>query len=406
MKWYNEIDRKHKLTAWLIIMMVATIYVLFKITDNLGTILSDIESGFFWVNRLLRPVVIGFIAAYLLYPIMRKLQGFLEKFRLFKGHPQRARGVSVAIIGLMILGLVVLAVSALISAIKSTVAIISTQGIIDSFNKASENFTELANDLNAKLESMNIKSEDVDEWIDQAGDSASDFLLSLADGLVDFVKAIPSIFTTLLFSIVFSVYFLLDGDNLMNYWKSLLYRLLGPKKYKFVKQLVLDADTVFSGYIRGQVIDATFMALSTSIALSIVGIKYAILIGLVTGIGNLIPYLGPFLGYGSILIVGLITADYRLMFIAIAVLFVIQTVDGNVINPKLLGDAIEVHPLLVIVSLIIGAKVGGIFGMLMAVPVGALVKLWLERIADYVDRRRRERTPPEAVKEVPANIED
>ena len=238
---------------------------------------------------------------------------------------------------------------------------------------------------------MNVKSDEVNDWIDQAGDMATDFLLSLADGLVDFVKAIPNIFTTLLFSIVFAVYFLMDGENLMNYWKSLLNRLLGPKKYAFVKQIVKDADTVFSGYIRGQVIDATFMAFSTSIALSIVGIKYAILIGLVTGIGNLIPYLGPFLGYGSILIVGLITADYKIMFIAILVLFVIQTVDGNVINPKLLGDAIEVHPLLVIVSLIIGARVGGILGMLFAVPVGALIKLWVERIADHVDKKRRER---------------
>ena len=391
MKWLNEIDRKNKLTAMLIVVMVVTIYVLLKVADNLGDILTDLKEGFFWTSRLLRPVFIGFVAAYLLYPVMRKIQSFLERFKLFKGHPRRSRGLSVTIIALMIAGIIALAISALISAIKSTVAIISTEGIISSFNKASDNFIDLANDLSSRLESMNVKSDEVNDWIDQAGDTATDFLLSLADGLVDFVKAIPNIFTTLLFSIVFAVYFLMDGENLMNYWKSLLNRLLGPKKYAFVKQIVRDADTVFSGYIRGQVIDATFMAFSTSIALSIVGIKYAILIGLVTGIGNLIPYLGPFLGYGSILIVGLITADYKIMFIAILVLFVIQTVDGNVINPKLLGDAIEVHPLLVIVSLIIGARVGGILGMLFAVPVGALIKLWVERIADHVDKKRRER---------------
>ncbi len=394
MKWLKEIDRKYKLSAWLIVVMVVTIYILIKITDNIGDIFSDIKEGFFWTSRLLRPVFIGFIAAYLLYPVMHKIQDLLERLRLFKGHHKRSRAVAVSIIGLMIIGLIVIIISALISAIKSTVEIISTEGIIESFNKAADNFTELANNLNDKLESMNVKSAEVDDWIDQAGDAATDFLLTLAEGLVDFVKSIPNIFTTLLFSIVFTVYFLLDGDNLINYWKSLIYRLLGPKKYDFVKRLVIDMDTVFSGYIRGQVIDATFMALSTGIALSIVGIKYAVLIGLVTGVGNLIPYLGPFLGYGSILIVGLITADYKIMFIAIAVLFVIQTLDGNVINPKLLGDAIEVHPLLVIVSLIIGAKVGGFAGMIFAVPIGALTKLWIERIVSHIDHKRKEREEP------------
>jgi predicted PurR-regulated permease PerM len=130
------------------------------------------------------------------------------------------------------------------------------------------------------------------------------------------------------------------------------------------------------------------MAVVVSIALLLIDVKFAVIIGLLTGIGNLIPYVGPVVGYGFTAAVCLLSQDYRKLIIAIVVLFIIQTIDGNVINPKFLSHAIKVHPVLVIVSLLIGSAVGGFGGMILAVPLAALLKTWFDRgIASLSEKR-------------------
>ncbi len=121
-----------------------------------------------------------------------------------------------------------------------------------------------------------------------------------------------------------------------------------------------------------------------SITLSIVGVKYAIIIGALAGFGNLIPYVGPFIAYGSTIIVTLVSGDIKTLIIALIALFVVQTIDGNVINPKLLGNNVDVHPMLVVISLIIGQGAFGLLGMLFAVPVAALCKVIFEKLMGHL----------------------
>ena len=125
------------------------------------------------------------------------------------------------------------------------------------------------------------------------------------------------------------------------------------------------------------------MMVLVSAVLALVGVKYALIIGILTGIGNLIPYTGPLVAYGSTLLICLLYGDYRRLLIALPLLFVLQTLDGNIINPKLLSDSVNVHPLLVIASLLIGGAAGGFLGILIAVPVGSLLKIQFDRLLRY-----------------------
>ena len=151
------------------------------------------------------------------------------------------------------------------------------------------------------------------------------------------------------------------------------------KTIAWVKEMIHDADRCFSGYIRGQAMDAVLVGVTVSIIFSIMGMKYAVVIGLLTGIGNLIPYVGPILGYGSVLFINLMNWNPQMLVTGLVVLLVVMTIDGNVINPRLLAGSIEVHPLLVVASLLAGGAIGGILGMLLAVPIGAFVKLQFEK---------------------------
>ena len=109
-------------------------------------------------------------------------------------------------------------------------------------------------------------------------------------------------------------------------------------------------------------------------------------IGILSGIGNLIPYVGPIVAYGTTIIVCIGTGRLSLLLVSLIAIFVLQTLDGNVVNPKLLSTSIDVHPVLVIVGLLFGSAIGGIGGMLLAVPVASFFKIQFERLVVFRQR--------------------
>ena len=134
---------------------------------------------------------------------------------------------------------------------------------------------------------------------------------------------------------------------------------------------------------------------------------YAVVIGFITGFGNLIPYVGPTLGYIAVILANVINGfDLRMIIIGLVVLEIIMLIDGNILNPRLLAGAIQIHPLLVIASLLAGGAVGGILGMLLAVPVGAFIKLQFEKWLAKKEPPEEETTPEEPTeKTVPEESE-
>ena len=163
---------------------------------------------------------------------------------------------------------------------------------------------------------------------------------------------------------------------------------MGEKRVLAFRGFLKDADRAFSGYIRGQMIDGIIMAILVSFSLSLIGVRYAVAIGILTGIGNLIPYVGPFVAYGTTILVCTLYGDFSKLLPAILALFAIQTVDGNVINPRLLSNSIDIHPLLVIISLIIGGAVGGVLGIFLAAPIASLIKLQVDRMIERGEAKK------------------
>jgi predicted PurR-regulated permease PerM len=190
--------------------------------------------------------------------------------------------------------------------------------------------------------------------------------------------------STLLFAVIFAIYFLLD-DKIFKYWAGVLHVFVSDETSEKLRHFSADANKVFSGYIRGQSTDAAIVGLLVSFALLIAGIPYAVVIGILTGLGNLVPYGGPVVGFGSLIIVCLPEGSLSHLAIGGVILAAVMFIDGNIINPRMLSSNVEVHPVLVIIALIAGGKVGGVVGMLVAVPVAALLKLQFEK---QVEKRK------------------
>ncbi|MDR2649195.1 MAG: AI-2E family transporter, partial [Clostridiales bacterium] len=149
------------------------------------------------------------------------------------------------------------------------------------------------------------------------------------------------------------------------------------------RRVVGDMHSVFSGYIRGQLTDALIMAVLISVLLSVIGVDFAIVIGIFTGFSNIIPYFGAIIGFLLSVIVALISGEpIKALYAAIGVL-VLQQIDAVFINPKVVGKNVELSPLLVILALSAGGTLFGMPGMILAVPVCAIAKMFLTRYIEY-----------------------
>ncbi len=387
MRFFQKIDKKAlKLSAY-IVLTVGIAYALILLIGQYKVIGTGLYGAIQWVGTILKPMMIGGVIAYILYPLCRLIEKkvFLDTVGI---KDEKKAHLFSAVITIIIFFLILLiAVSAVVFAITKQMQGINGNSINTLVNSIINQAEAFESSFKSWLGNLNIEE---------------GYLLKIEKTLVGKVmeilhstKGLPSLFTgiaagasTMLFSILFAAYFLLDGPNLKNYWKGIIRVFWSQRANDSISYICKDIDEVFSGYFRGEMTDALVMAVIISMAFAIIKMPYGVMIGVVVGIANLIPYMGPVVGYGLTVIAGLVTGQIETMIVALIIIAVIQVLDGAVINPKLLSNSVEIHPMLVIVALLAGNKVGGFIGMIAAVPVAALVKVWFER---FVETKRKER---------------
>ena len=382
----DKINKKYFEISMYVIFTCIVIFLLSRFTDQLPVIAKTTGSALKWVGAILKPVIIGFIIAYLLFPMLERLESLLQKIKPLK-KKKSVRGLAVALQGVIILVGLFIIVSLLVSVITKQARAANSEDIIEGIKTYANSINELYRELIYRLDKLNINSAEIKSSVDTFTNNLGKYMLNLSSQLGSLANNLKDGLATAFFALIFSIYFLLDMPKLKKYWGRVLEIILPEKVKATLDTLIKDADKVFSGYIRGQAIDAFMVGVVVSIVFSIIGIQYAIVIGLLIGLGNLIPYMGPIVGYSSIVIVGIATSDYKSMVIAAIALLIIQAIDGNLIYPKLLSTSVNIHPMIVIISLTVGASIGGLVGMIVAVPTGALVKVWFERLINIAEKR-------------------
>ena len=392
MKWTDKFNRKYMQISLYLIITAVIIYSLSLVAKNAPAILREIMGKVSWLIRVLKPVIFGFVFAYLLDPIT----GFFEKkYRkiksnklLHKFHAPRTWAAVTATV-LLIVAVVGL-ISLLVFSVTDQLRLANLDDITKLGNELINNLNASYNAILTNLEKMDIQSQEFELYVKNVITFILDSIMKVAKSSLTSITNISGYLTTILFSFLIGFYFLIDGRMIINYIKKVCYALLSERKNQKISRISHDLDEVFSGYIRGQLVDAFFMMLAISIVLSVIGVKFAFVIGIFTGIGNMIPYFGPIVAYISTAFVCLINGDMANLFVSMIALVIIQTIDGNFIGPKLLSRSIKIHPLIVIISLIFGSAIGGFLGMLLAVPIGAYIKLVFVRFIDSRIARKEE----------------
>lgn len=204
----------------------------------------------------------------------------------------------------------------------------------------------------------------------------------LSGMLITIVKTIFN----LVLAIILSFYLLKDLDKI----KTRFTQILSPQYHKQVFHYLRDVNEVLAAFVRGQLIVCAIIGIVTFIGLTIMRIEFALLIAIVAGITNLIPYFGPIIGAIPGIIVGAMQSPW--LGLKVLIFFVVvQQIDGNIVTPKIVGGKVGFHPVLVIFILLLGERWKGILGMLFAIPVAGVIKVTLRHIGILVTKNNEER---------------
>lgn len=382
MNWKNLWNKKYALGV-LYLLLLALLYQLgIRFLDNFSRLGGHLATLFPWASQVFYPLFLGFAIAYLLSPICRFFERMLSKNLFLSKKEKLCRNTSILLtFALLLLGIVLLG-SLLLSTLTKSIQLLRFEDLFEGIEDFAFTVERFYSDLYTRLGNLPIGGEDIKEAIQSLLQKVVFFFQNMGNSAFSSLGNLAGALSTLVFGIIFSLYFLADGKKILSYWARVFRLLFGEKRLEKIQRFFKDADRVFAGYLRGQIIDGMIMAVLVSVSLSILQVRYAVVIGVLTGFGNLIPYVGPFIAYGLTSLVCLLYSDLTKLPPALIALFVIQTLDGNVINPRLLSKNIDVHPLVVIISLIIGGSLGGFLGIFLAAPVASLIKLELDKFME------------------------
>ncbi len=385
-------DWKYVKLCLYIVFTASLLYILYFIIKNFNDVLHWISSFFGSITAAFSPLIIGLIIAYLLSPLVEFINRKLVS-RLFFNLPadpiklEKRRGVqrtiSILITFLIIFVIICVIIYAFAFLIVGELVFTSIQNMIESII---DYFLKYETVFRGWLEAIPNNTEIEERIQDFATDAVNWITDNFSTAAVfHFVAGISGGILNTVLGLVVSIYLLKDKDFFLRLWRKTLHLVLPMRANAVVTETLSDINRVVSQFVRGQLLDAVIIAILSSIGLSLIGLDFAVFIGCFAGLCNIIPYFGPVISIIPAALVGLLTGGLPQGLLAILVLVVIQQIDANIIYPRVVGSSVGLHPLFVLISVVVGGYFWGIFGMILAVPTAAIVKVFIMKKLDSID---------------------
>lgn len=201
------------------------------------------------------------------------------------------------------------------------------------------------------------------------------------DNLVGLFTSITSGLINIALGIVASIYILKDKELFLGLFQKFLSVILPQKPHGLINEILYEINIVLSTFIKGAFIDSILVSLLSSIVLSLLNIKFSVIIGIIGGLLNIIPYFGPFLGAIPAFLMALTSQGPAKALLAVGALFIVQQLDSNYIYPKIVGNSTGLHPLFILISVSAMGYFAGIAGMLFAVPLAGILQILVKKWA-------------------------
>lgn len=210
-----------------------------------------------------------------------------------------------------------------------------------------------------------------------------------AQSAISQLTSIGGRIVTFILGVIISFWFILDKEFFLGLCRRFFRAVLPGRGATVLDSNLKEIDAILSRFVRGILLDTVIIAVLSSIVLSILGLKFAVFIGVFAGLCNVIPYFGPIMGMIPAFIVGFINGGIMGGIIPVIALIVIQQIDGNFIYPKVVGSSTGLHPVTVLLAVVVGGVYGGIVGMIIAVPITGIIKLYVVKFIRHLENRKK-----------------
>lgn len=356
---------------------------IYKFTDNW----TVTKSHFADITSMLAPFLIAFLIAYFIDPLVNRIDRILKRCfndRFTKLH----KILSLLLSYIIVVGFIILVLTFVIPQVISSISDLINQSatiynnILTMFNQFSAQHPDL--NLGAAQNFVQDSIPDLFEYVRQV-------MTDILPVLYNAGMSIISWLVNIILAFVISCYMMWGKQQLLTSIKRVIYAIFNEKNAERIIGTSKECNRIFSQFIIGKAIDSLIIGILCFIFMCILNLQYALIISLVVGITNMIPYFGPFIGAipGVLL---LLIIDPKQCFIFIILIFLLQQFDGAVLGPKILGSSTGLQPIWVIFAILAGNYVAGVLGMFLGVPVVAVIAYLLNNLIEYL-LARKNKTP-------------
>ncbi|MCH5348910.1 MAG: AI-2E family transporter [Oscillospiraceae bacterium] len=338
--------------------------------------------------KVIAPITWGVVIAYICNPIMKVTENMLRKITdRKKPHKKLTRAVSVGISMLLLIAILVALVGIIVNQISES--ILEILNSIPEYIRQLENLVvKLLGDYPDVVKAIESQLDTIQprliEFANNIIPKLGDLSVKLKDRAIDFVIAIKDF----IIGFIVAIYLLLSKELFIAQARKIVYAIFPRNFSKNILRVSAKANSTLSGFLSGKLLDSFIIGAACFICMTIMNMEFATLISVIIGVTNIIPFFGPFIGAVPSALLLLLAAPQKVIPF-VAFIIVLQQVDGNIIGPKILGDSTGLSPFWVMFAILVGGGLFGFAGMLLGVPVFAvLYAMFSEFIASLLKKRK------------------
>ena len=357
-------DSKYTTISVYAFIVICCSIIFYRIAVDTNIFIAKINS----IISTLEPFIIGAVIAYLLNFILLFAEDKILNYGNLKNlKPKCKRGLGIVITYLIAFLLIALFIQFVLPQL-----IESLLGLV---NDIPSYLTNLSEFLTKNTKNLNIDKEYLDIAVTKLNDFVN-YLISIAADLLPVIGqalgVVASSIWNIVLGIIISIYLLIDKEKFCALGNKLIYALFNEKHSKRILELVDRSNDTFGKFLSGKIIDSLIIGILTFIVLTVFKMPYVLLVSVIIGITNIIPFFGPFFGAIPATIIILFVSPIKALWF-ILIIIVIQQIDGNIIGPKILGDSIGISAFWILFSLLVAGKFLGLVGMVIGVPLFAII---------------------------------
>lgn len=357
------------MTMFLVIMACVVLYFALLRLDSITNAVS-------MVIDVLKPILYGMVIAYLLNPIVKQVDRILvprlEKYMQKNRAKKCSRGIGVILSLVFLFALITalcnMLIPELVKSIRDLIITLPGQlnNVVDWFNHLQASDTAMGILMRNALEEGTTT---LQNWLrTDLMPQVNTIMSNLTVGVLNILNEVLNF----LIGLIVSVYLLFSKEQYSAQCKKMTYAFLKTNHANMLLHLTKKSNEIFGGFIIGKIIDSAIIGVLCFIGLSLIKMPYTLLVSVIVGVTNVIPFFGPYIGAIPSAFLILLSNPKKGLYFIIFIL-VLQQIDGNVIGPKILGNSTGLSPFWVVFSILIGGGMFGFVGMIMGVPTFAVI---------------------------------